>query len=330
MGTTTKKLDELEKNRKTAAEEGDYTVGGGSVSTEGAYKTKNNGNNTTASGENSRIAALRQYLSDTVGGKPTESDLLKSVREELLNRQKFTYDHNTDPSFGQYMDQAKRNGRLAMEDTMGKAAALTGGYANSYAQSAGQQAYNEHVQEASQMLPEFENLARARYEAETAALTDKYALLRGEHEADLSDYRNRYDIAREDFYAEQDRLDAEKQYEYEKKQREIELLLAMGDYGALDRMGYNTSALRAQQAAEMTAAQADLLKAKAGVGLTNDDISTLKGYNGNENKVGEKISEWVDSGKIDEELAEFLWKYYTVDMDTLIDEAMEGFSYVKK
>ena len=38
-----------------------------------------------------------------------------------------------------------KNGRLAMMDSMGRAAALTGGYGSSYAQSAGQQAYQKQM-----------------------------------------------------------------------------------------------------------------------------------------------------------------------------------------
>ena len=46
-----------------------------------------------------------------------------------------------------------------MEDTLGKAAALTGGYASSYAQSAGQQAYNGYLQELAALVPELRQAA---------------------------------------------------------------------------------------------------------------------------------------------------------------------------
>jgi hypothetical protein len=47
--------------------------------------------------------------------------------------------------FDQYADYYKRQGMLAMEDTVGRAAALTGGYGNSYAEVAGNQAYGSHI-----------------------------------------------------------------------------------------------------------------------------------------------------------------------------------------
>ncbi len=245
----TKMLDELEKKKSAAG----TTSGGGSLPVSG-YKSPASKSNTPASADNPRLRAMQQYLQDTVGGVPTESELLRNVREKLLNRQPYSYDHNTDVRFQQYLDTAKRSGRMAMRDTMGQAAALTGGYANSFAQSAGQQAFNDYMQDANEMIPEFEELARARYDAETAALGDRYSILQSEHESAKEDYWNRYGIAREDWNNELDRATAESQYEDEKKAREIELLIALGDYDALDRMGYNTSTLRSQYAADMAAA----------------------------------------------------------------------------
>ena len=94
--TTTKKLDELEKNKKAAA--ADAVSGGGALPVTG-YKAPASQNQSAAGEQNPRVTALRQYLENTVGGTPTESDLLKNVREKLMNRTGFTYDHNNDPRF---------------------------------------------------------------------------------------------------------------------------------------------------------------------------------------------------------------------------------------
>ncbi|MBQ4066625.1 MAG: hypothetical protein IJD22_03155 [Clostridia bacterium] len=346
--TTTKKLDELEKNKKTTA--ADAVSGGGALPVTG-YKAPASQNQSAAGEQNPRVTALRQYLENTVGGTPTESDLLKNVRAQLMNRTGFTYDHNNDPRFQQYFETAKRSGKMAMQDTMGQAASLTGGYANSWAQSAGQAAYNGYLQDANEMIPEFEELARARYDAETAALGDQYAILKGEHDEALEDYWNRYGIAREDWYTEQDRQTAEKQYDYEKKQREIELLLSIGDYDALDKLGINTTALRSQQNASGASAAFDqnykllqvlmelgdydsirelgydpsTLKAKndaafknanAGYGVTSKDIESLKKLNGDRDKVGALLEKWIEQDKIDEEIGEFYFEYYTKDQNS--------------
>lgn len=243
----TKKLDELEKEKEKAAEEK-------KSSTVSSYQGE--GKNTSDGSAYTRTAAMQKYLQDSVGAAPNESALLKDIRTKLLNRTSFNYDADSDASFKSYLESAKRTGNLAMRDTQGQAAALTGGYGNSYAQTAGQQVYNDYLQEANSRLPEFEELARARYDAETAALGDKYALLKNEHESAIADYQNRYNTAREDWYTEQDRQDA-------MRDRDIELMLAMGDYDGLDRMGYNTSALRAQRAAEYAQSSDEISAAAA-------------------------------------------------------------------
>lgn len=260
----TKMLDELEKKKSSQ----EAVNGGGALPVSGYRSSQST--EAGAMQHSPRTIAMQKYLSDTVGGVPTESDLLRDVREKLMNRSRYTYDHNTDPRFQQYLNTAKRSGKMAMRDTIAKASSMTGGYANSYAEGAGQLAYNDYLQDANEMIPEFEELARARHEAETAALTDKYSILQNEHEAALDDYWTRFGIAREDWYNEQDRQTAEAQHADEKKQREIELLLAMGDYDSLDRMGYSTQALRAQQAAEL---------AQSYIKANGDDADPFKLWN---------------------------------------------------
>lgn len=60
---------------------------------------------------------------------------------------------------------------------MGQTAALTGGYASSYAETAGQQAYERYMQELMAMLPEFQEQAQKTYDREGQALREQYDLL---------------------------------------------------------------------------------------------------------------------------------------------------------
>ena len=93
-----------------------------------------------------------EYLAELgVGnGMPTAAE----VGQQIMGREPFKYDVNTDELYKQYMDKYSALGKKAMEDTIGKSTALTGGYANSYAQVAGQQAYNDYMSKASDMIPE--------------------------------------------------------------------------------------------------------------------------------------------------------------------------------
>ena len=92
---------------------------------------------------------------------------LQYLRDEALqaymNREDFQYDLNTDALYHQYKDRYMEQGKAAMEDTMGQAAALTGGYGSSYAQSVGQQAYNSYLKQLGDVVPELYQLAYDRY-----------------------------------------------------------------------------------------------------------------------------------------------------------------------
>lgn len=71
------------------------------------------------------------------------------------------YDPNSDPTYLAYKNQYTKGGMKAMQDTLAKAAALTGGYGSSYGQSAGQQTYNDYMTALADKIPE---LAQAAYE----------------------------------------------------------------------------------------------------------------------------------------------------------------------
>lgn len=261
-----------------------------SSSGSGASYTMPNISNTSSTGTsgNSRLDALEQYLAETVGDAPTESDLLKNVRDQVLNRESFSYDPNTDASWTQYLENARRQGKIAMQDTMGQNAALTGGYSNSWAQSAGQQTYNKYIQNANEMLPEFEELARARYDAETAALNDRYSLLYGEHRDSVSDWQTQYDNARDDWNDEQDRLFNEEQEANDNYWEYVDNLLTIGDYDALDSMGFDTTSLRA-------------------INTSTEETTTTTSGSGNDTEEVEDLNLWNSFQKNDN--GEFVYYY---------------------
>ena len=73
-------------------------------------------------------------------------NIYESAYNALANREKFSYNQKDDPLYAQYEDMYTRNARMAMNDTIGVASAMTGGYGNSYAATAGQSMYNNTMQ----------------------------------------------------------------------------------------------------------------------------------------------------------------------------------------
>lgn len=108
---------------------------------------------------------------------------LAVLYDEITGREPFAYDPETDGVFAQYARLYRQKGRAAMEDTMGQAAALTGGYASSYAERTGQQAYDRYMQELMAMLPEFQERAQQAYDQQGQALRQRYDLLDGQEKA---------------------------------------------------------------------------------------------------------------------------------------------------
>ena len=84
-------------------------------------------------------AALDRVLSEKPGSYTSRWDKeLDALYDQIANRKAFSYDLGADPMYRQYREQYQSAGRLAMENTMGAAASLTGGYGSSYSQQAGQ------------------------------------------------------------------------------------------------------------------------------------------------------------------------------------------------
>jgi len=102
---------------------------------------------------------------------------LEELYEQMVNRAPFRYDREQDPAYRQYRDQYQRMGQLAMLDTLGQGAALTGGYGNSYAQGVSQQAYQGYLDQLSRLESELYAQALDRYDRQGEALSHRYAML---------------------------------------------------------------------------------------------------------------------------------------------------------
>ena len=169
--------------------------------------------------ESDAVKAAKAALEQQMAAKPGEyqsqwQNSLNQAMDKILNREKFTYDLNGDALYNQYKDQYVKQGNMAMMDTMGQAAALTGGYGNSYAQSVGQQTFQGYLQGLNDKIPELYNLARSAYDSDTAELYNQYGLYADRENMDYNRYRDQFG----DWESERDYLtnqyDTERNYDY--------------------------------------------------------------------------------------------------------------------
>lgn len=182
--------------------------------------------------------------------KGSYEESLDQSYEKLAARPAFQYDLSRDGLYRQQKDEYVENGRRAMKDSMGQAAALTGGYGSSYAQSAGQQRYDEHLRSLNDIVPELYQLAYQRYLGEGEQLQREHEALQQLRDNEYGSYLE--ELERFDKYQQQEyqrRQDEEKlrrEQEQQEYQRALTEAKAKAGYG--DFTGY--AALYGQETAD--------------------------------------------------------------------------------
>ena len=142
---------------------------------------------------------------------PSAAQRKQEALDAYLNREDFNYDFNADALYQHYKDAYIRQGRQAMQDTMGQAAALTGGYGSSYAQNVGQQAYNAQLQNLNDVIPELYQMAYDRYQNEGQDLLNRYSLLSAEEQQEYDrQYQEQRDAVSDSQW--------ERSFDYQKEQ----------------------------------------------------------------------------------------------------------------
>lgn len=225
------------------------------------------------------VQAALAYLEQVKASKPDAyqsrwDDELTSLYDQIRNRKKFSYDMGTDPLYLQYREQYQRLGRLAMQDTMGQAAALTGGYGSTYGEQVGQQAYNAYLQNLNDIVPQLQQQAYQRYQDEGTDLYSQYSLVKGRDDTDYGRYRDTVS----DYYS--DLSDARSAYNSELSldQSQWETML---NYWAQKANNENAAYLQAL-AAEQAAAKKS---GGGGGGSSSVGLNLINGYGNREENV---------------------------------------------
>ena len=205
------------------------------------------------------------------GVKPTYSSSYSSqiqgLLNQILNKEKFSYNYTSDPLYEQYRDVYTREGNLAMRDAMGSSAALTGGYGNSYGTTAASQANQQYMGKLSAVIPQLEQLAYQKYQDEVA---DRYNQMNVLNTLENNEY-NRYRDDVSDYYQDYSNAYNEyagklSQYNYENEQKT-----------AKDQWNTQWAYQQQQDALDRTQAAKELAYkyAAAGLAYPYDDLNGL-------------------------------------------------------
>lgn len=161
--------------------------------------------------------AYADHLEDRPGEYTSQWEAqIAALMNQIMGREQFSYDVGEDPLYQQYRDQYIRQGKIAMEDVMGQASAMTGGYTNSYAQSVGQQAYQASLAQLGEVVPDLYQMALDRYIREGQDLANQYGMLADRESLDYGRYRDSIADWETERNFLQNRLDSERNFDYGK------------------------------------------------------------------------------------------------------------------
>ncbi len=188
---------------------------------------------------------------------------IDGILNDILNREKFSYNLNADPLYEQYRELYSQNGKKAMMDTVGEASALTGGYGNSYAVTAGNQAYHEYLNNLNDVALDLRDRAYEQYGDEGEKLFEDIKLLRSLDGDDYDKYLNELERYYKDGEYLLDRLTAMSDAEYERFLQTVDAWENDRDYAfkeksdALDREEFEKEMAFKKAEAERDQANAD-------------------------------------------------------------------------
>lgn len=90
-----------------------------------------------------------------------------------------------------YKDQYQRQAQLGMQNATAQAAALSGGYGNSYAATAGNLAYQENMSALNNIIPSLYEAAYNRYQTDLDNQRSDLSMYQGLDESDYAKYRDK-------------------------------------------------------------------------------------------------------------------------------------------
>ncbi|MBR6951300.1 MAG: hypothetical protein IKH56_06185 [Oscillospiraceae bacterium] len=231
--------------------------------------------------ESEEARRWREKLERTAEQRPggysgAYAERLAEMYDRLNSRQPFRYDPARDGLYLSAREQAARLGQRAMRDTMGQAAALTGGYGSTYAQAAGQQAYDNYLLRLNEQVPELARLARQSYDADTDALYRQYEAARAADETDYARARDALADWRGDLQLYESMYSSQRDREKDLYDAALEQARWQADFDENQRqfdLTYGLNAAKAASAGRSSGSRSGGgTKAKTYDGLTDDQL----------------------------------------------------------
>lgn len=212
------------------------------------------GNSTPSTSTNPAATSPGATAGATAPAQKSYADQVNEALQQILNRQPLNYNYNGDPLYQMYRDAALQNSQTASKDVLARAAALTGGYGNSYADTVAQQTAQAQMAQLTEKIPELAQVAQTRYDAETDRLKGNLGIL---SDLENQEYTRKFNEDQRDYERQQyaDQLEREKDNDaWNRRLAMAQLAAQYGDTSGLEKLGIKASS-------------------SSGSGGTNDELS---------------------------------------------------------
>lgn len=114
---------------------------------------------------------------------------INKLADKYVNNE-FDYDVNSDSTYQSYSDKYKREGTKAQENAQGAYSENTGGYTNSYAQTAGLRTYGEYMDELAEKIPALRNEKLQNWQQEQENTLNQISMLQGLDDTQYQRFRD--------------------------------------------------------------------------------------------------------------------------------------------
>lgn len=145
---------------------------------------------TTAAKSQADIYAQKYKNSVDSGYKSKYESTINDLARKY-SKDEFSWNTDSSSEYQSANDKYKREGKIAQENTAAAYSSNTGGYSNSYAQAAGQKAYNNYMDSLAEQIPTLRENAKASWSEEQEKTLNQIGLLQNLDDTQYQRYRDK-------------------------------------------------------------------------------------------------------------------------------------------
>ena len=165
------------------------------------------------------------------------SSEVDNLYNDIMNAEKFSYDPAKDKLFQLYKEQYDAQGSRAMQNQLGAAAAFSGGYNSSVAQTSSQNAYQNYLSALSEKAAETYQNALNMYRYNQQNMFDKYNAARDMNNASNEAYWKQADAKAQRMNSAYNAYNDDRNYQYNKYSSDRNFYQTQGK-NALDQINW--------------------------------------------------------------------------------------------